>query len=209
MDSGYTSHLASFPSLCIFKPEYYILHLILFNAIGLTHYTSHASHIPRHRTLKTGCQTSKAASPGWWRYWVGKLLSLVPPPAPAFLLRQDTHQRANSHTTAQAVPTCKRSGATWWERMREELLRAHGGLGGASPWCECQMVTPRSLPASAAAHQDRLKYLYFPSSHSRISLNSHPPQGIKIYIPPVLTSSDKGSLQHHIKVRQSLYWIQS
>lgn len=112
-----------------------------------------------------------------------------------------THTR---DAAAQAMSTCKRSGATWWERMGEELLRERGGTGGASPLCKCQTVTPRSLPALAATHQDGLKYLYFPSNHSWTSPNSHLPKGIKISILPVLTSSDKGSLQHHINVRQSL-----
>lgn len=33
--------------MCIFKPEYYILRLLLFNVIGLTHYTRHLSHLSR------------------------------------------------------------------------------------------------------------------------------------------------------------------
>lgn len=45
MESKHTSCLASFSSMCISKPEYYILHLLLFNVIGLTHYTSHPSYI--------------------------------------------------------------------------------------------------------------------------------------------------------------------
>lgn len=45
MESKHTSCLASFSSMCISKPEYYILHLLLFNVIGLTHYTSHTSYI--------------------------------------------------------------------------------------------------------------------------------------------------------------------
>ena len=163
--------------MCIFKLEYCILHLLLFNVIGLTHYTSHAPQVLRvteaprpvvkpARLLVQGCGDNEQA---------GRLFSLVPLPAPAFLLRLDTRWRATSAAAAQAMSTCKRSGATWWERMGEELLREHGGTGGAPPQCECQTVTPRSLPALAAAHRDCLKYLYFPSNHSWIPLNSHPP----------------------------------
>lgn len=163
--------------MCVLKPKYYILHLLLYNVIGLTHCTSHGSHVS-HVTETPRLVVKPARLPvqgGGDNERARRLLSLIPVPAPTFLLRQDAHQRAASDTAAQAMPTCKRSGATWWERMGEELLREHRGTGGASLQCERQTVTPRSLPALAATRWDCLKYLYFPSNHSRTSLNSRPP----------------------------------
>lgn len=139
---------------------------------------SHVSHV--RKTCRLVVEPARLLVQGGGdTEWAGRLLCLVALPAPAFLLRQDAHQRATSHTAAQAMSTCRTSGATWWERMGEELLRERGGTGGASPLSKCQMVTPTSLPALAVAHQDCLKYLYFPSNYSCISLHSHPPLGIK------------------------------
>lgn len=133
--------------------------------------------------------------------WEGSSLTALP--APAFLLRQDAHQGATSHTAAQGMATCRKSGATWWERMGEELLRECGGTGGASLQSKCQRVTPTPLPALAITHQACLKYLHFPSNYSWIS-KLLPSFGDKIEILPLPTISNKNSLQWHMEVKQSL-----
>lgn len=133
--------------------------------------------------------------------WEGSSLTALP--APAFLLRQDAHQGATSHTAAQGMATCRKSGATWWERMGEELLRECGGTGGASLQSKCQRVTPTPLPALAITHQACVKYLHFPSNYSWIS-KLLPSFGDKIEILPLPTISNKNSLQWHMKVKQSL-----
>lgn len=164
--------------------------MLPFNDTGLafcTSYASHASHVretcrlvvkPTRLQVQGGGNTER----------VGRFLCPGALPAPAFLLRQGAHQRATSHAAAQGMSTCRKSGATWWERMGEELLRECEGTGGASPQSKSQTPTP--LPALAVAHQDCLKYLYFPSNYSWISLNSHLPLGIKLkshLFPPAPT----------------------
>lgn len=142
----------------------------------------------------------------WWWYWVsGKLLCLLCLLLLPFSGRM--HTKEPSHAAAQGMSTCRKSGATWWERMGEELLRECGGTGGASLQSKCQKVTPTSLPALAVTHQDCLKYLYFPSNYSWISLNSRPPLGIKLksrLFPPAPVSVPCSILW----MSGSLYWIQ-
>lgn len=157
-------------------------------------------------TCKLAVKPARLLAQGGVTEWVGRLC-LTALPAPAFLLRQDALQRATSHTAAQGMSTCRKPGATWWERMGEELLRECGGTGGASPQSKCQMGTPTPLPALAVSHQDCLKYLYFPSRCSWISLNSHLPLGIKFkfrLFPPAPISVPCSILW----MPGSLYWIQ-
>lgn len=126
--------------MCIFKPGYYILHLLLFNVIGLTHYTSHASHVlhvtetPRlvvkpARLLVQGSGDNE---------WVGRLLSLVPLPAPAFLLRQDT--QPESHQQHHS------SGNAHVQKVRSYLMGKDGRGAPEGMWGNRRGFTAMRVP---------------------------------------------------------------